>query len=267
MSLFQIARSAAINILGEQNYRKFAKAVLATGVGRNLAQRNFIEVGPTTEQVPWLHLQEVATTLSLGIQYSYNSFIDGDIVEFGTASGFTARAIARAMIVAEAARPPKRLHLFDSFIGLPEATSEVDRNSYEVKAGIWSPGSCRVLSKDELFRSCSEIIPPERIAMHEGWFKDTVAKLSPSQRFAFIHFDGDMYQSTIDAIGGLLAMGAISNGAMICFDDWNCSQADPNCGERRAWKELAEKYDVIFSDWRAYSTMGRAFFIHDYRRG
>jgi len=81
-----------------------------------------------------------------------------------------------------------------------------------------------------------------------------------------VHFDGDLYQSTIDAIGGLLKIGAISNGAIICFDDWNCSQADPNVGERRAWRELSEQYEIEFSDFRSYSTGGRGFFIHGYRR-
>ena len=37
-------------------------------------------------------------------------------------------------------------------------------------------------------------------------------------------------------------------------------------GERRAWKDLTDKYQVVFSDWRAYGTMGKSFFIHDYQR-
>ena len=181
-------------------------------------------------------------------------------------SGTTATAIARAMVVAERSRQRKALHLFDSFVGLPEATSEVDKNSFEIRAGIWLPGTCRVLNKEELFQSCSGIIEPERVVIHDGWFADTVPLIAADQKFSFIHFDGDLYQSTIDAIGNLLQRGAISNGAVICFDDWNCGQADPNSGERRAWRDLAERYAIVYSDWRAYSTMGRSFFIHDYRR-
>jgi O-methyltransferase len=220
----------------------------------------------TTTDILELHIREVSVTLALGLTYAYNSFIEGDIVEFGTASGTTALLLARAMIAAELTRPKKTLHLFDSFTGLPDATSSVDRESYEVRAGIWTPGSCKVLSKDQLVKLCGTVMEPSRIVVHPGWFSDTVTKLDPAQKFCFIHFDGDMYQSTVDAIGGLLKMGAISNGAIICFDDWNCSQANPNHGERRAWRELVEEFDVEFSDWRAYSTMGRAFFIHDYRR-
>ena len=257
MSTFANAKLAARRVLGEQAYahlRDTARQLIG------------LREGLTVSEVLRLHDREVVTALSIGVQYAYNTFIEGDIVEFGTATGATARAIARAMLAAETARPKKYFHLFDSFVGLPEATSEVDQASYEVRTGIWAPGTCRLLTRDQLFDCCARIIGPERVIIHEGWFADTLAKLSTSQKFAFVHFDGDLYQSTIDAIGGLLKLGAISNGAIICFDDWNCGQADPNVGERRAWRELAEQYDIEFSDFRSYSTMGRGFFIHRYRR-
>jgi hypothetical protein len=268
MQIIQYVNNLERRVLGERFYRKLAFSALKGGFLRQLALAEFARrtVMVKDHEIAALHNREVAVTLSLAVQYAYNSFIEGDMVEFGTASGVTARAIARAMIVAERARPPKNLHLFDSFAGLPEPQSDIDRNSFEVRSGIWGPGTCRLLTKDELFRQCARIIEPERVIMHEGWFSDTVPKLSPGQKFSFIHFDGDLYQSTIDAVGGLLKMGAITNGAVICFDDWNCGQADPNFGERKAWKDLTEQYDISFSDWRSYSTMGRAFFIHDYRR-
>jgi O-methyltransferase len=268
MQALRYVHDAARNVLGERVYRKLVSSVLSNGFVRKiaLAEHTARDVGPSKYELLRLYEQEVATTLSLGVQYCYGTFIEGDIVEFGTASGFSARVIARAMVAAERNREGKRLHLFDSFVGLPEATSEVDKNSFEVREGIWNPGTCRLLSKDELFQSCARIIPADRIAMHEGWFSDTVARLPSDQRFAFIHFDGDLYQSTIDAIGGLLQRGAISKGAVICFDDWNCGQADPNFGERKAWRDLTDKYRIEFSDWRAYGTMGKAFFIHDYQK-
>jgi len=216
-------------------------------------------------EIAQLHGREVQVALSLGVIWVYNSFIEGDIVEFGTATGVTAKAIANAMAAAEASRPPKKLHLFDSFAGLPAATSAIDRDSHEFRSGIWYPGLMKEMNADELLKSCAAVLGAGRVVIHPGWFADTVSRLSPEQKFAFIHFDGDMYQSTIDAIGGLLSRGAISKGAVICFDDWNCGRADPDFGERRAWSELTERYAVRCSDWRSYSTMGQSFFIHDYR--
>jgi O-methyltransferase len=285
MPITSSLRHTAKRVLGEAGYRRLQKSLIAM-IGkerfeylflggdfndpktRHKALERFAQntMPPSAEEIRALHGREVTATLSLAIQYSYNAFIDGDIVEFGTASGVSARVIAAAMRAAEIARPRKKLHLFDSFVGLPAAESDVDKNSFEVKAGIWSPGTCRLLSKQELFEFCSAILDPTHVVMHEGWFADTVSSLPREQKFAFVHFDGDLYQSTIDAIGGLLQLGAISNGAIICFDDWNCCQADPNFGERKAWTDLSLKYDIVSSDWRSYSTMGRAFFIHDYRR-
>jgi hypothetical protein len=66
--------------------------------------------------------------------------------------------------------------------------------------------------------------------------------------------------------GLFFLIGMISNGAMICFDDWNCSQASPEHGERRAWRELTAQYAIAHSEWRSYSSMGKAFFIHDHKR-
>jgi O-methyltransferase len=266
-SFRQLAKRTVRRLIGEHAY-----GILGKIRNREISRVERLEefaAGteyPSVSQILELHNSEVAVTLSLGVQYAYTSFIEGDIVEFGTASGVTARTIARAMLAGEVARPKKKLYLFDSFVGLPAATSAVDQNSYEVRMGIWAPGACRFLTKDELFRFCSAVIGSERVVIHEGWFSDTVPRLLPTQKFAFVHFDGDLYQSTIDAIGGLLKIGAISNGAIICFDDWNCSQADPNFGERRAWAELTTQYNIKFSDWRSYSMMGKAFFIHDYMR-
>jgi hypothetical protein len=144
-------------------------------------------------------------TLSLGLQYAYNSWIEGDIVEFGTASGYTACTIAKAMAFCELSRPSKQLHLFDSFKGLPKATSAVDQDTYHVRPGFWSEGACSGLSRKALFAACSRILPGDRIAIREGWFKDTVSAVPLSQCFAFIHFDGDRYQSTIDALGPVLS--------------------------------------------------------------
>jgi O-methyltransferase len=220
----------------------------------------------TIHDILLLHIREVSETLSLGLQYAYNSFIEGDVVEFGTASGTTALLLARTMVAAEMTRPKKQLHLFDSFAGLPKAQSAVDQDSFEVRSGIWTPGSCMVLAKEDLQRLIQTVIEPNRLIIHTGWFSETVPLLKPDQKFCFIHFDGDMYQSTIDAIGGLLRKNAISKGSLICFDDWNCGQASPRHGERRAWSELVKEFEIEFSDWRAYSTMGCGFFIHNYRR-
>jgi O-methyltransferase len=268
MQLLRHLHDGARNILGERLYWKLAGPILQTGFTRRLALAEFEarDIGPKGLDLLRLVEHDRAVALSLAVQYAYHSYVEGDLAEFGTATGVTARAIARAMLASERDRPTKRLHLFDSFAGHPEPTSDVDKNSFEVRTGVWKAGFPRLLSKDELFRSCSRILPAERIVMYEGWFKDTVAQLPPSQKFAFVHFHGDLYQSAIDSVGGLFERGAISNGAIICFSGYNTGQADPKRGEGGAWRELVGRFAVAASDWRAYGSLGQSFLIHDYRK-
>ena len=253
-------------LIGERTYQRLLRTsstqwFLRTGGFTGLPSRRL-----SSYDITQLHYREVEEALSIAILWVYDSQIEGDIVEFGIGTGFSSQVIARAMAVAQTSLPPRKLHLFDSFEGLPAATSQVDRDSYEYRSGMWHAGLMKVLTPQQLSDACENIIGGDSIVIHAGWFADTVPQIPAGQKFGFIHFDGDLYQSTIDAIGGLLEAGAIANGAVICFDDWNCGQADPNFGERRAWSELIERYQIQCSDWRAYSTMGRSFFIHNYRR-
>lgn len=96
------------------------------------------------------------------------------------------------------------------------------------------------------------------------WFKDTVPTLDRSQKFSLIHIDGDLYESAIDVLDTLFQREQISNGAMILFDDWNCNSAEPTLGERRAFTEICEKYDIHFSDAGSYGVACHKFIIHQY---
>ena len=63
--------------------------------------------------------------------------IPGDVLEFGTLNGYTARKLAELM--AELGHPG-RLMLFDSFQGMPSVPEQgLDLNSYEIRAGAWQP--------------------------------------------------------------------------------------------------------------------------------
>jgi O-methyltransferase len=268
MRVLRHLHDGARNMLGERAYARLVQSILNGGITRKLALAEFMarDIGPSNVELSRLHEHDRAIALSLGVQYTYAAYVPGDVAEFGTATGLSARVIARAMRSSERDRPTKRLHLFDSFEGLPEPSLEIDKNSFEFRTGVWSAGMAKLLTKDELFQSCSRIVPPDRIVMHDGWFKDTVSRLPKDARFSFVHFDGDLYESTIDAFGGLFASETITNGALVCFNGYNAGQADPNRGERGAWKAVTQQYQVEFSPWRAYGNLGMSFFVHDYRR-
>jgi hypothetical protein len=227
------------------------------------------------EDVLILAAQEIAKTLTLSVQYINGAHVLGDIAEFGTMSGSTARVIATSMVFdyrrqplpksAGGENPFRKLRMFDSFEGLPEITSPIDQAAPHVISGAWAKGGCHVLAADQLRSLIGKILPPHRFEIYEGWFADTVKTLPPETRFAMIHFDGDLYSSTMDALVPLFARGMISTGAILCFDDWNANRAIPDTGERRAWQELTEQFDIKASHCGNYACIGTRFIIHSYR--
>lgn len=223
-----------------------------------------------------LTAKEIARALTLSVQYLNNAHVNGDVVEFGTMGGFTARTLAAAMVFDPRRQPItddpnagdnpfRKLQLFDSFEGLPEITSPIDLTSPHVVSGAWSKGGCKVLAAPELRAMLERILPPERIRIHEGWFADTVQKLPANTRFAMIHFDGDLYQSTMDALVPCFSKGFISRGAVLCFDEWNVNRSIPSHGERRAWSELVERFQIEASHSGDYAACGTKFIIHSYQ--
>jgi O-methyltransferase len=227
-----------------------------------------------TDDILILAAHELARTLTLSVLYLNSTHVDGDVAEFGTMGGFSARTLAAAMVYdplcqplskgASGGNPFRKLRLFDSFEGLPDITSEVDLASPHVVSGTWSKGGCKILGARELRTMVEGILPPERIEMHPGWFADTVKALPPETRFAMIHFDGDLYQSMMDALTPCFERGLISRGAVLCLDDWNCNKADPSYGERRAWKDLVDRFQIVASNCGDYATAATRFIIHTY---
>jgi hypothetical protein len=205
--------------------------------------------------------QAIADALLFAMEYVWGAAVEGHVVEFGTMTGRTANVLAAAMA---SFRFKGELHLFDSFEGLPEATSQRDKDSFHVKDGVWSAGTLQGISPSALRAKCRRYLADDRIIIHEGWFKDTIKHLPEGKKFGLIHVDGDLYQSTIDALDPMFGRRMVSEGAALLFDDWNCNRASNQLGERRAWQELVQKYQVEFSDGGDYGWAGHRFTIHRY---
>ena len=86
--------------------------------------------------------------------------------------------------------------------------------------------------------------------------------ISIDTKFAIIHIDCDLYESTMDVLDYLFENKHLLDGCMIFFDDWNCGNASPHLGERRAWSEITKKYNVNYSDCGEYSCAGHKFIVH-----
>jgi len=99
-----------------------------------------------------------------------------------------------------------------------------------------------------------------------GCSERAVEKSVPDRtRFALIHVDCDLYQSTLDVLVHVFSRGMVSEGAALFFDDWNCNRASRVLGEQRAWAEVVERFRIEYSDSGEYGITGRKFLVHAYR--
>jgi hypothetical protein len=137
--------------------------------------------------------RQIFERLTQGVHYVYNNAVEGDIVEFGTSSGFSSLTIAHAMRIYSETYPirlashrigSKTLHLYDSFRGLPNPDDPIDAQSPNVASGMWKEGTFGGLNKDELFALCAQAYDRNRINVVEGFYSTTLAGIASDTRFA-----------------------------------------------------------------------------------
>lgn len=131
---------------------------------------------------------------------------------------------------------------FDSFEGLPEI-SAIDRQA------IWEKGKLRTSEENFIGLCVRHGMPRGRLRTVRGFYDvsltpELAASLRP-QKAAVVYVDCDLYASTIPVLRFI--EGFLQPGTVIVFDDWNCFLANPDRGERRAWREfLAERPHLRF---------------------
>lgn len=203
--------------------------------------------------------------ITLMVFWIYVERVEGDIIEFGTFSGTSAKTISRAMSEGfKYTSTTRDLYLVDTFEGLPEITSEVDRLNEHVIAGRWSVGSMKEVSENQLRKICAdELGSAGRCFTFKGLFKDF--RLAADKKVALINFDGDLYESALQALRPLFERQLVSTGALILFDDYFCSKGDPNVGEMLAWTQLVNDFQIQYIPYKLYGLHGASFIVRSYR--
>ncbi|BDX07779.1 TylF/MycF/NovP-related O-methyltransferase [Planctobacterium marinum] len=216
---------------------------------------------------------DVYKDIAKSVSYCFISSVEGDFAEFGTCTGYTASLIAYAIsFYAQRMQKHETAHhmqgrklcLFDSFAGFPKATLDEDLNSPHVASGVWGEGTAKGLSALQLRQLVTQNLPEHNVNIYEGWYKDTLSDIPAGQRFAFVHMDCDLYESTIDVLRYLFSHEHLSEGAMLLFDNWYCNRASHKFAEHKAWLTLLEEFDVNFTDLGMYACVGNKMIIHDY---
>jgi len=136
--------------------------------------------------------------------------IEGDFVELGCWKGGTAKLLA---LIMNWKRSNKTLHLYDSFEGLPELTSE-DEPSEEK---FFTKGIFEV-SQKRLHQTMENIC---NYTVYPGWFSETIPSKLPD-KICYAHLDGDLYSSILESLEGVYPR--LSPGAICVIDDYDFEQ-------------------------------------------
>lgn len=204
------------------------------------------------------------------LEFTAISGVIGDVLEFGVLAGWSSRIFAETM---RDCMIMGNLHLYDSFAGLPEYDSIIDRDSYEIAGrNIWSDKMkfpeefVATLGGDleqHIKAKLSTILRPERVQTHRGFYSESL-KQPIDAKAALVHIDCDLYQSTVEVLDALYRNDVLQDGCVLMFDDWNCNKANPDFGERRAFREFLEKQTrYAASQFFTYGFNGAAFILHE----
>ena len=167
--------------------------------------------------------------------------VEGDFIETGVWRG-GAYIYAKAIIDSYGVTD-RTVWVADSFAGLPEPDVKkykLDKGDQHNKEAVLSVSRDQV---EDNFRSYGQL--DENVKFLEGWFKDTLPS-APIQKVAVLRLDGDMYESTMDALLSLYEK--VTPNGYVIVDDYHavegCKKAvhdylDANCkNEKVEIKEI-----------------------------
>jgi O-methyltransferase len=172
--------------------------------------------------------------------------VPGDLIETGVWRGGATifmRAILKAYGVTD-----RCVWVADSFNGLPPPNPD----TYPADAG--DPHhtiSLLAVSLDEVKSNFEKYgLLDNQVRFLKGWFRDTLPK-APIEELAVIRLDGDMYESTMDALSALYPK--LSKGGYLIVDDYElpgCKQAVEDYRESNRIKDPILSVDGSAVYWQ-----------------
>ncbi|HEX9396087.1 MAG TPA: TylF/MycF family methyltransferase [Burkholderiales bacterium] len=169
--------------------------------------------------------------------------VPGDLIETGVWRGGSVilmRAILKAHGVTD-----RRVWAADSFEGLPAPDAAKYPLDAKLEFNRFKELAVSLEDVQDNFRIYSLL--DEQVLFLKGWFRDTLPT-APIERLAVLRLDGDLYESTIDALESLYSK--LQPGGYCIIDDYNdisaCRQAVTDYRERHGITE-----EIVKVDWTA----------------
>lgn len=173
--------------------------------------------------------------------------VEGDFIETGVWRG-GACILMRAVLDAYCIKD-RYVWLADSFEGLPPP----DEEKYPDDAGdtFYTFPELRV-SLEQVKRNFEKYhLLDDQVKFLKGWFKDTLPD-APIQKLALLRLDGDMYESTMDALSALY--DRVSAGGYVIVDDYHvvsgCKSAVHDFLAERGLTPVFEEIDGVGIYWK-----------------
>lgn len=144
--------------------------------------------------------------------------IPGDLIETGVWRGGASifmRGILKAHGVTD-----RRVWVADSFEGLPKADSLLNAADGEHHLHLMQDLAVSLEVVQDNFQRYGLL--DQQVQFLKGWFCDTLPS-APIETLAVIRLDGDLYESTMDALDNLYHK--LSPGGYVIVDDYNALQA------------------------------------------
>jgi Macrocin-O-methyltransferase (TylF) len=171
----------------------------------------------------------------------------GDFIETGVWRGGVC-IFMRAFLQAHSCTT-RKVWVADSFQGIPTTIAE----SHHLDRGLALHQYNDVLSINletvrENFRRYGLL--DDQVEFVPGWFKDTLP-VAPIDRLAILRLDGDLYESTMDALDNLYPK--LSVGGFVIIDDYflpNCSEAVHDFRARFGIEDAIHPIDGLGVYWR-----------------
>lgn len=175
--------------------------------------------------------------------------VPGDFIETGVWRGGVCifmRAFLKAHGITD-----RTVWVADSFKGIPDVGEE--GHPLDVRLGLHRANNVLAIPLETVQENFARYdLLDDQVRFLPGWFRDSLPG-APIERLAILRLDGDLYQSTTDALTHLYPK--LSPGGFLIVDDYalrSCRHAIDEFRERHGIDDPVERIDDVAAYWRRH---------------
>lgn len=173
--------------------------------------------------------------------------VPGDFIETGVWRGGVC-IFMRAFLEAYGVKD-RRIWVADSFEGIPDVGD--DGHPLDVRLGLHRANVSLAVPMETVKANFARYdMLDEQVQFLPGWFRDSLPA-APVERLAILRLDGDLYESTMDALNNLYPK--LSPGGFVIVDDYalrGCRRAIDEFREQHAITDEVLDIDGASAYWR-----------------